>query len=194
MLTELRQFVAQFPSLTEEEINDIVEHLSVQQFKKGTILLHEGAVSTLCYFVLKGCVRQFCTVNEEERTVEFYTENQTVVLFSSYGQQTPSKYSFVCAEDCTLIVGDMAQEQAMYDQFPKLASITRGMVEQHFGKTQEDFATFITSSAEERYTRLLATRPDVFQRVPQHHIASYLGVTPESLSRIRKRMLMNKNR
>jgi CRP-like cAMP-binding protein len=191
----LSQFLAQFPTLSEEEQALIGQQLSVHNYRKGDILHTEGEVSTMCYFVLKGCIRQYCTVDNGdtsiEKTVEFFTEGQAVVLFSSYGHQLPSKYSFMCAEDSTLIVGDMAQEHSMYEQFPKLLAITRSMMEEYFGKIQEEFARFITSTPEERYQYVLHNRPDLFQRVPQHQIASYLGITPESLSRIRRRMMNN---
>jgi CRP-like cAMP-binding protein len=192
MRQELWEYLAGLSVLDEQEIASIGALLVVQDFKKGTTLLQQGEISTLCYFVLKGCIRQYCTVDTAditaEKTVEFFTEKQAVVLFSSYGQQMPSKYGFVCAEDSTLIVGDIAQEYAMYQQFPKLLAITRSMVEQSFGNTQEEFATFITSTPQERYQHLLSTRPTLVQRVPQHQIASYLGITPESLSRIRRRI------
>ena len=80
----------------------------------------------------------------------------------------------------------------MYETFPKLEIITRMMMEQDLGKSQDAMANFITSSPEERYLNLQKTRPDLLQRVPQHQLASFLGVTPESLSRIRNRMAKNK--
>lgn len=91
-----------------------------------------------------------------------------------------------------LVVGSLDYEQEMYQKFPKLAAITRALMEQDFGKTQEALVAFISSSPEERYQKLLAERPALLGRVPQHQLASYLGVTPESLSRIRKRIFMKK--
>ncbi|GAA4318388.1 hypothetical protein [Compostibacter hankyongensis] len=86
------------------------------------------------------------------------------------------------------MVGEFSREQLMYRQFPALEAITRKIIEQDYGKTRENFAVFITSSPEERYIHLLKTKPELVQRVPQHQLASYLGITPESLSRIRKRI------
>jgi CRP-like cAMP-binding protein len=137
---------------------------------------------------LKGCVRQFVIIDGEEKTTVFFTEEQAVAFFSNHAEQRASKYYLSCVEDSTLIVGNLDLEQEMYQKFPKLAPITRAITEKDYGKTQEILASFITSSPEERYVNLLKTRPELLQRVPQHQIASYLGMTPESLSRIRKRV------
>ncbi|MFY7997462.1 MAG: Crp/Fnr family transcriptional regulator [Candidatus Kapaibacteriota bacterium] len=188
----LRQYLTHFSVLGEEEIREIAENIPVQDFKKGAILLKEGEIADKCYFVLKGCVRQYHCVDDEEKTTAFFTEKQAVVSFASYSQRIPGKHYWSCVEDSTLIIGSLDHEQEMYQKFPKLAAITRALVEQDFGKTQEDFATFITSSPEERYLNLLESRPELLHRAPQHQIASYLGVTPESLSRIRKRLVVKK--
>lgn len=192
MNNKLVEYIAQFPSLNEEETKAIAEKITVRTFSKGTILLKEGEIHDKCYFVLKGCVRQYYLVDGEEKTTAFFTEEQSVVSFANYTARMPSNHYLSCVEDCTLIVGDFQIEQAMYEQFPKLQAITRAMMEQDFGRTQEALARFITSSPEERYVNLLATRPELVQRVPQHQLASYLGVTPESLSRIRKRVALKK--
>jgi CRP-like cAMP-binding protein len=192
MHPEFLQYLAQFSALNEEETREIAENILVQDFKKGTILLKEGEIANKCYFVLKGCVRQYHCVDDEEKTTAFFTEKQAVVLFASYAQQVPTKHYWSCAEDSTLIIGSLDHEQEMYRKFPKLAAIIRALVEQDFGKTQEDFAAFVTSSPEERYLNLLENRPELLYRAPQHQIASYLGVTPESLSRIRKRLIVKK--
>jgi CRP-like cAMP-binding protein len=81
------------------------------------------------------------------------------------------------------------KDKELYSRFPVLAEITRNMIEADFGETQKTLAKYITSSPEERYLNILNERPDLFQRVPQYIIASFLGVTPESLSRIRKRLV-----
>lgn len=188
----VHSFVAQFPSLTPEEVQTITDQLVVRSFKKGTVLVCEGEVCTVCYFILKGCLRQYRLIDGVEKTTQFYTENQAAVLFTSYMNQSESDSYLVCAEDSILIVGDIRSESDMYRTFPELQQITRQMMEQDLGKTQDMLSQFIASTPEERYLQLLKTRPDLLQRVPQHQIASYLGVTPESLSRIRRRILKAK--
>lgn len=189
MHNELLEYVRQFVELTEEEARVIVEEIAVETFPKGTVLLQAGEISQTCYFILKGCVRQFQLVEGEEKTTGFFTEKEAVVAFTSYSQQVPAVHCFVCAEETTAVVGSMDQEAEMYARFPKFEAISRLFMSHDFGKAQETMAAFITSSPEERYRHLLHTRPDLFQRVPQHQIASYLGITPESLSRIRRRIL-----
>lgn len=186
---EVLRFVSQFDSLTSEEAEEIGAHLKAKAFKKGQILVKEGEITRECYFVIKGCLRQYVILDGDEKTTEFYTENQAAVLFSSYTSQSKSTSYLVSNENSIVIVGTPTEEDKMYQKFPKLAHITRMMLEQDFGQIQNKLTHFITSSPEERYQHLLSHRPDLLQRVPQHQLASYLGITPESLSRIRKRIL-----
>jgi CRP-like cAMP-binding protein len=187
-MNELTAFLRNFPILTEEEIQLIVDKTNIREFSKGTFLLREGEVSAGCYLVLKGCVREFFLKDGEEKSTAFYTEGDLVNSFTSSTNKTPSRYNFVCAEDCVLTVSNSALEEEMCRLIPRLESIIRVEVENNNGKTQDELARFMTSSAEDRYLHLLETRPELLNRIPQHQIASYLGVTPESLSRIRKRV------
>jgi CRP-like cAMP-binding protein len=184
----LLSFLVSFGELPPDEVAAIADQIVVRSFKKGDVLVHEGEVVTQCYFVLKGCLRQFRLLDGIEKTTEFYTQEQAAVLFTSQTSQTCSDSYLVCVEDTLVIVGEMQQETSMYQQYPVLEGITRQMMERDFGRTQDRLAQFMASTPENRYLNLLQTRPDLLQRVPQHQLASYLGVTPESLSRIRKRI------
>lgn len=188
----LRGFIKQFGMLTDDEIDIIVDNANIQSYKKGTVLLREGQVARECYFVLKGLVREYYIKDGEEKSTNFYTEMEPVNSFTSHTEGKPSKHFLVCAEDCVLTVGTDSLEQEMCRRIPRLESIIRQEVENNTGKMQDHMANFITSSAEERYMQLMEERPGLLNRVPQHQIASYLGVTPESLSRIRKRLLTSK--
>lgn len=192
MKEELLKYALQFTDLSDEEKQAVMDEIPIETFKKGTILLREGEISTTCFFILKGCVRKYSVIDGEEKTTAFYTENEAVVSFNSYTQQVPADHYFICMEDTTTVVGYREREAEMYIRFPKFESLSRMFMSQDLGKAQEEMAVFITSTAEERYLHLLQNRPDLLQRVPQHQIASYLGITPESLSRIRKRMTTGK--
>jgi CRP-like cAMP-binding protein len=184
----LKGFVESFQILTKTEVDMIVDNANVKSFKKGSVLLKEGQIAQHCYFILKGCIREYYVVDTEEKSTAFYTELDAVTPFSSYTNQTPSKSYFVCAEDCILTVSTQSLEAEMCAKIPRLESIIRQEVEKNTGKTQDELASFITSSPEQRYLNLLETRPSLINRIPQHQLASFIGIKPESLSRIRKRL------
>ena len=186
---EFYEFLHSFPGLTEEDKSFIAEHSRVETFPKGTMLLREGQVSKQCYTVLKGCVRKYYIVDGNEKTVALYTEGQAVVSFTSYIDEVPADHYLECAEECLLAVGTKDLENWMCEKVPNLAAVIREEVEKNNGKDQKEFAAFMLSTPEERYLTILNERPDLLERIPQHQIASYIGVKPESLSRIRKRLV-----
>jgi CRP-like cAMP-binding protein len=188
MENEISLLISRYLTLSSEEAEAITENLPVKEFKKGTILLREGQVSKTCYFNIQGLVRKYFIVNGEEWTVEFYTEEQSIASLQSYLNKTPANHYFECLEDCRLAVLQYEREQELFKRVPGFESLCRVSMEEDFGKQQETLASYITTSPESRYLDLLKSRPDLIKRVPQYHLSSYLGVKPESLSRIRKRI------
>ncbi|PEB52239.1 cyclic nucleotide-binding protein [Bacillus pseudomycoides] len=189
----LMKYITRFTTLNEEEQQAIVEDVQIEEYKKGTILLRQGDVPIKCYFVLKGCVRQYSIDKMgKEVTSNFYTEEQAISNFNHHKQDKSSVYSLTCLEDCILVVGDLDTEKDMYNKHSQLETMTRQMIEHNFGEVQDELALFIASTPEERYKALLRKRPHLVNRVPQHQLASYLGITPESLSRIKKRIKKDK--
>jgi CRP-like cAMP-binding protein len=94
-----------------------------------------------------------------------------------------------CSTDCFLVVGNREKEEDLYHRFPKLETVSRKVMEKVFTEQQELMASYSTDTPEQRYLKLLKSRPNLFQQIPQYQIASYIGVKPESLSRIKKRVL-----
>lgn len=185
----LNKYMSRWTSLNEEDQQVIVDEIRIEQFNKGATLIKQGDVPTTCYFILKGCVRQY-SIDEEGREVtsNFYTEEQAIAIFNQHKPDKSSDYSFTCMEDSVMVVGDLDMEKDMYNKYPQLETMTRRMIEENFGQVQEEFAAFIASSPEDRFKTLQMKRPSLIDRVPQHQLASYLGITPESLSRIKKRI------
>ena len=185
----LIQFLSGFKNLDEIMVLQLAEMIPVVAHPKGTILIEEGQIPKECYFVLQGLVRQYQIVDGTERTTEFYTESKGTVSSAHYTEQTPSHFYLECMEDCLLIAGNLEIDEAHFSQFPELLEITKNMLETDLNAAKENYSKFIISSPKERYLHFLATRKDLLNRVPLHQIASYLGMTPESLSRVRKRIV-----
>jgi CRP-like cAMP-binding protein len=191
MKNELIEYMSQFTELSEEEAQLMIESYPLRTYKKGSVLLKEGQVSKDAFLVLKGCVRKYCLIDGEEKTTAFFMEGEVAIDFESAANHKPSKHYLECVEDSRIAVINSEKEEAYYKRFPRFEELSRAEAEKMMGSSQEALSSFITSSPEQRYLDLLQNRPKLLQRVPQHQIASYIGVTPESLSRIRKRIAKN---
>lgn len=188
MQDKLFDFISKYVSLTEEEKNAILALNLFRTVKKGTTLLEEGQKSKDSYFVLQGCIRTYYIIDGEEKTTAFYTEMEALTPHCVVSN-TPSKYYVSCVEDSILAVSNLDMEAEINGKFPKFDTMCRMLSEELLAKERIDFDEFKTSSPEERYQNLLQKRPDLIQRVPQHQLASFLGIKPQSLSRLRARVL-----
>lgn len=183
----LFDFLSKYVTLTEDEKNAIVSLDIFHSVKKGTILLKKGQKSKESYFVLKGCIRTYYEIDAEEKTTAFYTEMEALTP-PCVISKTPSDYYVSCSEDCILLISNSDMEAEVNAKFPKFESLCKKLSEELLAKERMDFDEFKTSSPEQRYLNLLEKRPDLIQRVPQHQLASYLGIQPQSLSRLRARI------
>ena len=188
----LFDFISKYVSLTEDEKNTIISLNTFRTFKKDTILLKEGQNSNEAYFVLKGGIRTYYMIDGVEKTTAFYTEMEALTPHCVINK-LPSAYYISCIEDSIITISTPEMEAEVFNKFPKFESMCRVLSEQLLAKEQINFDEFKTSSPEQRYLNLLQSRPDLIQRVPQHQLASYLGIKPESLSRLRAR-IMEKNK
>lgn len=174
--------------LSPEEIQAAMAGFNLKKYKKGTLLLREGQVASACYSIFKGCVREYYLLGNQEKTSEFYLAGDSLSDDWSKNQRVPSKKYWECLEDSTVSVVGYEYEQELFRRFPRLESLCRIETEKQFGMYRDKMALFLASTPEERYLQVLQTRPYLLERVPQYHLASYIGVKPESLSRIRGRL------
>lgn len=184
----LFDFIAKYISLTEDEKNALISLNLFHSVKKGATLLHEGQKSKDSYFVLKGCIRKYYIVDGEEKTTAFFTELDALTPHCVINK-APSEYFVSCVEDSIITVSNSDMEVEINSKFPKFEIMCRMLSEELLAKQQINFDEFKTSSPEQRYLNLIQKMPDLIQRVPQHQLASYLGIKPQSLSRLRSRVM-----
>lgn len=185
---EILKFIRSYIDLSDEEADIIRESSHIELFKKNDLLLSKGEYARNHFFILRGCVRTYYIIDGEEKTTEFYTENQTVIPVSIVSKQ-PSEYYIACLEDSTIAIGSEEKDQRLIEKIPKLKNLIMKSDTQVRIQNQVMFDNFKNKNPEMRYRFLLETRPDLFNRVPLHQLATYLGITPVSLSRLRKRIL-----
>lgn len=187
----LVDYFSQYITLSDEEVQLIKDEDIIREYQKNDILLREGQVANVCFLVLKGCVKRYYLEDGEEKIMEFYTENDPIAPVS-YTTKEPSKYYLSCVEPCIISTGTEERTQLFLQKFPRFVPIFIKIGDDLSVKKQMFLDDFKNLSPEERYQKLMETRPDLVNRVPQYMIASFLGIQPESLSRIRKRMWSDK--
>ncbi|GAA3583047.1 Crp/Fnr family transcriptional regulator [Snuella lapsa] len=181
-------FLSDYLEISEEEMENISRQNVIKSFKKGAILLSEGEIASECYFVLKGCVYSYYLVDGEVKVTGFYTEKQPVTNVS-YSTKKPSEYYLECLEDCIVAVSTAERSAELMRKVPRLLTASTTVLADQLANQQIKYDDFIKLSPEKRYQNLQKNSPDLLNRIPQYLIASYLGIKPESLSRIRKRLV-----
>ena len=182
-------FLAKFGIARPEEAAIILKHMDLVTCQKGDLLLQEGTIAKQCFFLLQGCIRQFQLVDGEEKSQDFYVDESVVIVYDSYLHNQPAGYNLDCLEECILLAGTKAQQEELEKVFPNFTLLTHSFLTHDYNKVHERLASFVNLSAEDRYRWLEANHPNLLNRVPLRHLASYIGVTPESFSRIRKRIM-----
>lgn len=185
----VQQFLRKMNRFTPEEIELIATQMTVEHFKKGEIVVREGTVCKKCYVVAQGSLRQFQVVEGTEKTSGFFLAGELAILYGSYLDGQPSPYNIQCLEDSILISGTLEQEEQIRQHLPEMGSLANYFLVDDFKKAENYISLLNGFSPEQRYLLLLEQRPELIQRIPLVHIAGYIGVTPESLSRIRKRII-----
>jgi CRP-like cAMP-binding protein len=189
MINDLITYFEKFIELGEEERAFIQENIPVKKVPKNELLLKEGDVSTEFYFMLTGSARLFYNSASGEKTAFFYFENSFVSSYESFTKQVPAKHNLQVMEDSTVAIITAEVAYKLVNLYPAFDFLARTMMEEELIMCQEIISTFITLSAEERYLKLIDSNDQILQRIPQHQLATYLGITAETLSRIRKRIV-----
>ena len=187
MEQDLFKYISQHITLTDAESDELRKLEIMEPFRKGELLLRAGEYSNKTYYVRKGCIRSYYLVDGEEKTTAFYVENEPILPVCVTTQKA-SEYFLSCVEDSVLQVSTPDMEQAFFEKFPRFHNICRVFSEQMSARNQMSFDRYMNSTPEQRYLFIMKERPDLLNRVPNYQLASFIGVMPESLSRIRKRL------
>lgn len=176
-------------TLTQEEQDIIRQHLMPKKLRKKQYLLQEGDVCKFIAFVEKGALRQYSLdENGNERIIQFALEGWTISDLYSFLTNEIASYHIDALEDSELVLIGKSAHEELLQKVPKYETYTRLQITGAYIAMQKRLTSIISSSLEERYSSFTALYPNIVQRVPQHMIASYMGLQPETLSRIRRRI------
>jgi CRP-like cAMP-binding protein len=178
--------IRKFVPLSESEEKVMADHISFKKLKRKEFLLKEGQVCQANYFIIKGVLRMFIhTKDGLEHIVQFGIDNWWITDFTSFDGQKPSQFNIQSVEDSEIVVMEKEKLEELLKQVPALERYFRLVLQRAFAASVMRLHYIFDQSGEERYRHFNNAFPDFVQRVPQYMLASYLGFTPEFLSKIR---------
>ena len=183
-ITHIRRYV----ELSDDEVLKLEPYLQPMELKRREYLLHEGEVCRYNYFVEKGCLRMFFNNDKMvEQTTQFAIENWWLSDYFSYARQSPSEYAIQAIEKSVIVAVDYHLQDELFIEVPQIERYFRIMMQRALSASQLRVKMIYQLSKEEMYRHFNSSYPRFFQRVPQYMIASYLGLTPEYMSELRKK-------
>lgn len=190
MKTDLKKFISKYVSLSDSELNDIADAFKSKTVKKNNYLLRQGDTCSDLVFVQKGCLRLYYLNDDIEVSVWFAFEQSSAIEIYSFISENPSNYFLQAIEDSEVLYLPKTELNKLYRRQPKMQEMMRNFWEDVILNLINRFTALQTDSAEKRYLDLLK-KPDYMETIPQKYLASFIGVTPTSLSRIRKQITKN---
>lgn len=188
MFDRLKKYCTTIVSLADSELKLIDTYFEVKELKKKAFLLHDGTICNFIGFIADGTIRHFHVKDGVEKTCDISFKNSWVTDFKSFTQNTYCIMNLQAMEDTTVFIIKKENLYKLYNECNKYETFGRLMAEQVAQRATEIAMSLSSDKPEERFQNLLNKQPDLFQRVPQKYIANFLGVSPESLSRIQKRI------
>jgi CRP-like cAMP-binding protein len=192
MLDKLKAYCKQIVPLTESELKLLDKYFEPASFKKRDYLLTNGKVCNFIAFISEGVIRHFHIKDGVEKTCDLSFANSWVTDFQSFTYGTACIMNLQALENTTVLSITKKNLTELYKACGKYETFGRIMAEQVAQRATEIAMSLSSDKPEERYLKLIKNHPDIFQRVQQKYIANFLGISPESLSRIRKRITKKK--
>jgi CRP-like cAMP-binding protein len=191
MHSNLLNLVAQFAELESNEVDLIKSCFKPLSLAKGTFYLRAGEINKHVGFLDKGLIRYFVYKNDEESTFEFTKEGEFIADYQSFNNRSASLQNIQAIEDCELLIINYPDVQTIFNTTKNGNLIGRHIIEHRFDVMVSHLLGLYMQNPEERYKSFVHQYSDLTQRIPQYLIASYVGVQPQSLSRIRRRFAKN---
>lgn len=192
--TKFKSFLTSNLDIEAAEISSILENCKTKYVKKEEFLLRENERSQNTFFVEKGLLRQFSIDKKgKEHTLHFAPENWFVTDRESAYFNQPSKYYIQALEESEVILIDENLIQDLSCRIPSFSEFNNRLLHNHIRHLENRINLLLSAPAQERYLKFIAMYPDILLRVPQVMVSSYLGITPESLSRVRKNLAQKKS-
>lgn len=191
MTPELKKFIKEYVHLSEEELNVIANKFKRKKIKKNEYLLKAGEVCKDLIFVQSGSIRLYYLQEDVEVSVWFALAHSSAVEMYSFISETPTNNFLQAIEDSEILYLPKIELNILYEQYPKMQEMMRKFWEDVILHLLERFTALQRDSAEQRYLDIL-DKPELMQTIPQKYLASFIGVTPTSLSRIKKNIKIHK--
>ncbi|GIV32797.1 MAG: cAMP-binding protein [Chitinophagales bacterium] len=188
MLEHLRHHITRFISITRRDFDKLTPFFKPLYLKKKDFLFRQNEVCRYIAFVHKGCLRNYHIDNKgEEQIIYFALEDWWVADLQSFFLNIPSQFNLQALENCELLAASKPDFEQAFIAVPVFEKFYRIKTQIAYTSSQQSLVEK-SETAEDRYIKLLKTAPGLVQRVPQRYLASYLGIKPQSLSRIRKKI------
>lgn len=186
-MEQIRQVMKQMISISEDELNDFLSQSITKTFKRQETVSRPNAVPNEIFFINKGLIRVSITDNNgNEHTIHFALENQFICDYSNFIQKLPSFYTLQALEETEVVVLPRSSIESGYENLKEGDRMGRLIAEYYFIYQDNRIKNTYSRTPKQRYDSITDVFPDIHNRVPQHMIASYLGITPVHLSRLKK--------
>lgn len=187
MFSVFKEYISTKGSLTDDQWAFIESVTAIKKLRKHQLLLKEGDIWNHHAFICNGCVRRYYIDSDAlEHTIQFSIENWWTGDRESLLNGTPSKYNIEAIENTSVLLIGKEDFDKICIQIPSFSSIINSILQKSLNTTQKRIQADISLSAEDKFLHFMESFPKIANRVPRHMLASYLGVSPETLSRIRK--------
>lgn len=189
-MTELEKYIQTYFGVTNDDLEKIISFFKPITLKKGDFFLKTGRYSDRLGFVQSGIIREFLFIDDKEVTKWISTKGYFVVDLSSFIFTQPARWNFQALTDCELYVIDNKNYQQIGQMIPNWTNLEKLFIAKCFTVLEERIVTHLCMTAEERYHQLFSFNKELFNQVPLQYLASMLGMTPETLSRLRKKAIL----